>query len=122
MAKKQLADSEFWAILRESAGIYSRAARAIQKEHGISYTRQAVRQRALIKPEELEDIKQQNVDVAEEGLHSLMRSSLPSIRLRAVELFLKTIGKDRGYTDRTEITGANGEALPTPIINVLKSD
>lgn len=105
MAKnKKLSDKEFWAILRKNAGLYARTARAITAEYGMPYSRQAVRDRAESKPELLKDILEEGVDIAEEGLHELMRSILPNIRLKAIELFLKSKGKDRGYFDNTKQT------------------
>lgn len=99
----KLTDSQFFAILRENGALYARTARAIKKEFNITITRQAVRQRAENNPEELADILDENIDVAEEGLFSLMRSKNESVRLKAVELFLKTKGKKRGYVERSEI-------------------
>lgn len=101
---RKLSEKEFWAILRKNAGLYARTARAIEKEFGISYTRQAVRARAEAKPEQLADILEESVDIAEEGLHDLMRSALPNVRLKAIELYLKTKGAHRGYTVKDSLT------------------
>lgn len=101
MAK--VSDKEFWGCLREAAGLYTRCARIIEKEYNISYTRVAVKLRAERDIDQLNDIREQNIDIAEEGLHSLMRSDLPSIRMRAIELFLKTIGRGRGYVEKKEL-------------------
>jgi hypothetical protein len=94
---------EFWSILRENGGVFQATADAIKKEFGISYTRQAVRERALGKPEELKDIEERNIDLAETGIHSLMKTKNEAIQLRACELYLKTKGKSRGYVERQEI-------------------
>ncbi len=102
MAKMRLSDNEFWAILRENAGLYSRTARAIAKKYDMPYSRQAVQSRAEKKPELLQDIQEENLDIAEEGLHSLMRSKNERVRLRAVELYLRTRGRCRGYVERVE--------------------
>jgi hypothetical protein len=98
----KLTDKEFWSILREGAGIYGRTVRLIKKEYGIDINRVSVRERALKDPDQLKDIREENIDVAEEGLHSLMRSKNEAIRLKAVQLYLKTIGKKRGYVERQE--------------------
>ena len=112
MAKKRLSDKEFWTILRENAGLYARTARAIQREYGMGYTRQAVRDRASKKPEMLADIFEENIDLAEEGLHSLMRSKNERVRQKAIEFYLKTRGKERGYVVQvnSDIT-SGGEVL-----------
>ena len=103
MAKlRKISDKEFLAILRENAGLYARTAKAIEAQFQIKYTRQAVRERAERFPNEYADILEENVDVAEDGLHSLMQSDNEAVRFRAIELYLKTKGKKRGYVERTE--------------------
>jgi len=100
---KKLTDKQFWSILREGAGIYGRTVRLIKKEYDIDITRQSVRERAMKRPDEIKDIKGQNIDIAEEGLHSLMRSKNETIRFKAVQFYLKTIGRDNGYVERQEL-------------------
>ncbi len=99
----KLTNQQFWAGLRESAGLYSRAVRLFKKEYDVDISRVSVRERALKDPDQLADIKEQNLDIAEEGLHTLMRTSNEPVRLRAIDLFLKTQGKSRGYVDRHEL-------------------
>ncbi len=113
MAKiRKLSDKEFWTILRKNAGLFARTARAIEKEFGISYSRQAVRERAEKQPDLLADILEETVDIAEEGLHDLMRSSLPNIKLKAIELYLKSKGSHRGYHQK-ETVSHSGEVAVT---------
>jgi hypothetical protein len=113
MAKiRKLSDKEFWTILRKNAGLFARTARAIEKEFGMSYSRQAVRERAEKQPELLADILEETVDIAEEGLHDLMRSSLPNIKLKAIELYLKSKGSHRGYHQK-ETVSHSGEVAVT---------
>ena len=97
MGKVRLSDKEFWAILRENAGLFSRTARAIKKQYGIEFSRQAVEARAKKKPELLQDIFEENLDIAEEGLIALMRSKDWKAKQRAIEFYLKNKGKSRGY-------------------------
>lgn len=108
---KKLSKAEFISILRENAGLFARTARAIEKQYGVKFSRQSVRERALKHPEELKDIEEQNIDVAEEGLHSLMRSKNERVKLQAIKMYLQTKGKKRGYIERKEITGKDGERL-----------
>jgi phage antirepressor YoqD-like protein len=115
MKKKHLTDKEFFAMLRENAGIFSRTAKAIQRQFSITYSRQAVRDRALNNPEILSDIEEENIDIAEEGLHTLMRSKNEQIRFKAIDLFLKTKGKKRGYVERTEVETTN----KTPELKII---
>lgn len=100
---KKLSDQQFWTTLRESAGIYAFTVRLIKEEYNIDITRQGVRDRALKRPEELKDIKEEGVDIAEEGLQSLMKSKNEAVRFKAIQLYLKTQGKDRGWIERQEL-------------------
>lgn len=113
MKKRRLSEKEFWAILRKNAGIYARTAKAIYNEYGIEYSRQAVRDRALKKPELLEDIIEESLDIAEESLRSLMFSKNERIRFNAIEFFLRTKGRERGYVEKSinEVTGKDGKDL-----------
>jgi|TARA_R110000744_G_scaffold118416_1_gene221166 hypothetical protein len=99
----KLSKEEFWAGLRESAGLYARAVRLYKKEYGVDITRISVRERAMKDPDQLKDIREQNLDIAEEGLHSLMRTKNENVKLRAIDLFLKTQGKGRGYVEKQEL-------------------
>ena len=117
----KVSDNEFWAILRENAGIYARTARAIENHFNVSYSRQAVKDRAEKDMDRLNDIRDQNFDVAEEGLHSLMRSKNERIKLDSTKFYLERKGKDRGYSQRQEITGADG--MPTKFeIEIIKRE
>jgi uncharacterized protein Yka (UPF0111/DUF47 family) len=99
---KKISDKEFLTILRENAGLFARTAKAIEKQFKVEYSRQAVAQRAKQHPLELEDIEEENIDIAEEGLHSLMKSENESVKMKSIELYLKTKGKRRGYIEKTE--------------------
>ena len=98
----KISDQKFFAHLRANGGLYSQTAKAITAETGIEYSRQSVRVRALRHPDILKDINDEVMDVAEAGLFSLLKDSDTRIRLRAIEFFLKTKGKERGYVERHE--------------------
>lgn len=106
-AKQQaLTKKEFLAILRENGGLFARTARAIEKKYNRTYSRQAVQARALKYPKELADIEEENIDVAEEFLHGAIRDAKnKTVQIKAVELYLKTKGRTRGYGDKLDITG-----------------
>ena len=103
----KISHEQFFSILRENAGLYSRTARAISQQFNIKYSRQAARDRAEKHPKILNDIAEEGLDIAEEGLQALIRSKNENIKLRAIELILKTKGKKRGYVEHTVITGEN---------------
>lgn len=105
---KKVSDKVFWKLLEENAGLCKRTADAIAKVTGLGYSRQAVHERANAQPKRLAEIRESNIDVAESGLHSLMRQKdLPAIRMRAIEFYLKTQGKHRGYTEQKDLTFMN---------------
>jgi hypothetical protein len=108
---RKLSDKKFLAILRENSGLFAKTAEAIQKQCKITYTRQSVRDRALKHPDEFVDIIEQTVDVAEDGLLTLMKSKNERIKLAAIETFLKAKGKDRGYFDKRELVGKDDTNL-----------
>jgi hypothetical protein len=63
---------------------------------------------------------ERNLDMALDGLLDDPEKGPKNIQYKATEFALKTQGKERGYSERTEHTGANGErliALPTELIN-----
>ena len=93
----KVSHAQFFSILRENAGLFSRTARAISMQFGVPYTRQAVRDRAVKHPAILADIEEENLDIAEEGLTTIMRSKSETIRLDAVKYYLDRKGKKRGY-------------------------
>lgn len=53
------------------------------------------------------EAKESMLDVAEDQLMSLIHTG----DIRAITFYLKTQGKERGYTERQEVTGKDGGAL-----------
>lgn len=117
MKKPHLSESEFWTALREHAGIYARTAKAITEKYNIPYTRQGVKARAERYPERLQDIIDQNLDVAESELINLMQSKNQRVKLHAVEFYLRTKGRNRDYVERNEAS----VLIKTPD-NILNKD
>jgi hypothetical protein len=111
MADIKLPDEAFLAILRENGGLYARTAKAIEEQYGTKYSRQAVRQRALDHPDEIKDIDEEVADSAEEGLQTLMKDTDARIKIDAIKFYLKTKAKHRGYIERQEFTGKDGEPI-----------
>lgn len=109
--KKRLSKKEFWDCLTESGGLYARCARLISEKHGISISRQSVRERAERDPDSLMQIIETGLDLAEERLQQLFDSKSERVRLRALQFYLRTKGRSRGYAERKELTGADGERL-----------
>lgn len=59
--------------------------------------------------EEAKDAQDQALDFVEGKLFSLIQQENPT----AIIFYLKTKGKKRGYVERQEITGADGDAIKT---------
>lgn len=97
------------AALREAGGNVAEAARMLR------LTRRAVCYR-VADSEELrtivEDARESTVDHAERSLAQAVQRGEPW----AVCFTLKTLGKSRGYVERSEVTGANG----APVIQVIQ--
>ena len=110
MAKTKVTDAEFLSFLRENRGLLSQTARAIEAYIGQPYSRMAVRDRAKKFEKEMEDIAQEGLDVAEEGLDTIMREGRPDLKLKAIELFLKSKGAARGFGNKMDIT-SNGKSI-----------
>ncbi len=98
----KVTEKQLWDALRANGGLFARTARELSAKIGQPITRQAVRDRALKKPELLEDIKGESLDVAEEVLTSIIRGKDKRLALDATKFYLKTQGKSRGYVERIE--------------------
>jgi hypothetical protein len=101
MANPKFTDEQVETALRASAGIISAAAVKL------GCTSRTVRN-YLDRSEQLREVEaeilDQNLDLAETKLLTAIRDG----NLTAVIFYLKTKGKARGYTERAEITGADG--------------
>jgi len=98
--------------LRDSGGIAAMAARKLAKMYG-SCTAQTVRNYMNRYPslkKAIDEVIENNLDLAE---GALLRG-ITQGNMTAVIYYLKTKGKHRGYIERLEQTGANGEPLHQP--------
>lgn len=101
--------------LTKSFGNVSHAARSL------GMTRTALSDRIARTPELKQithDARQSIVDAAENALFSCVTSKQPW----AVCFALKTLGKERGYVERQEMTGKDGEKLHLETVVVLPSN
>jgi hypothetical protein len=116
MAYPKLNVEKVKAVLLENFGNTA----VVAKHFGVS--RQAVQQ-LIAKTPGLKDAaieaKQTMIDHAESALHRKIFEG----EAWAVCFFLKTQAKDRGYVERSELTGADGGAIEVSAFekNVLKS-
>ena len=89
----KVSDAEFWSELRKNKALYTRTARALELKYNITYTRQAVKHRAEKDLDQLNDIVEENLDVAGEVHHNLMMSQDEKIQIKATQFYLKNRGK-----------------------------
>lgn len=114
--KKKFTQAEIEQALRESAGLQYLAANKLRCAPSTvtNYVKDSKRLQRVI--EECEEVR---IDLAEGKLAEKIGEG----DLTAIIFFLKTKGKNRGYTERQEFSGANGEKLrfvveaPAPIEN-----
>lgn len=92
------------AAIRKANGNVSLAAQAIGCSRTALYDRISADtdlQKAI------QECRDRRLDIAEDYLWAaVVRGEFPAIRF-----FLMTQGKTRGYTERQEVTGANGESI-----------
>jgi hypothetical protein len=118
MRKEKYTQKEMIDALTAAKGMVYVAARKLECSAQTVYTY------AEKYPAVKEAMKQERglmVDIAEIALYKAVQNGEPW----AVSLTLKTIGKDRGYTERQEITGADGGALEVAVkgyVNVNPDD
>src|SRR5579862_1928035 len=94
----KLSDEEFLIVLKENSWLYGPTARAIQQKYGISFSRQAVRERALKFPDSDKEMREEVIDLAEDALISTIKQNdNPALRLKAAIYVLNNTGKGRGY-------------------------
>lgn len=115
----KLTDKQFWDIYKANGGICNRTAKAIEKTYGCKYSAMAVYDRANRYPEKKKEVQEANCDVAEEVIMSALRSPDEKTRIDVAKFYLKTKGKHRGYTERSEITGKDGTPIEIePIVGI----
>lgn len=103
-ATDKYAPSQVLRALAASGGVLAEAARMLKCD------RRTVMHYMAKYPElqvHYEDIVEKNLDIAETNLLKAVRKGEPW----ALKFFLGTKGKDRGYSERRELTGAEGRPL-----------
>ncbi len=98
----KLTDAEFDTIYRENFGLCALTAKAIEKQYGISYSRQAVRERSKNYTQEDKDAMIDDLfDVSISTIVAHMQGEeCPPSRLRAATHMINTIFKFNSYKIR----------------------
>lgn len=113
--KRQNTAARIIEALGSTQGLLSLAARRA----GVSYS--TVKRYAAESPtvkQAVQDAKSSTLDFAEGKLYQAISQG----NLTAIIFYLKTQGKARGYIERSEFTGGEGEPLAVPIINLHMPD
>lgn len=103
----------FLKILEGQLGIISQAAKKMDLDRTTPYRWM---KEDIAFAEKVHEIQNLVLDFTESKLLELIRDGNPT----AIIFMLKTKGKDRGYIERREITGMNGQALDVKIEVVNK--
>jgi hypothetical protein len=103
-ARRRFTRAQVVEALRNAAGIYSGAAQMLGCAPNTiaNYVDRSPKLQKLVR-----EIQEQHLDLAETKLLTHLRDG----NLKAVIFYLKTKGKVRGYSERTEVTGPNGRPL-----------
>lgn len=111
MAKpKDIPVKEIEQALRMTAGIMSAAAEMLgcSRQNVCNRVAESERLRKV-----LADVKERTIDLAESKLVTALKKG----EMRAVQFYLKTQGKSRGYVERQESTGPNGGPLQVSTVD-----
>lgn len=99
---------EIVTAIMKAGGLVSRAARLLKCSRDTIYAR---REEPAIR-EAIERARYYALDDAEDALQHLVKEREPA----AVFFTLKTLGKMRGYIERQELTGKDGEELVIRVV------
>lgn len=107
-ARRKLKIEQVAEALRNAGGIFTGAAQQLNCSPNTvaNYVKDSPTLQSL-----LEELQEQHLDLAET---KLIKMILDGDRT-AVIFYLKTKGKGRGYSERTEVTGPNGAPLLTDV-------
>lgn len=108
----RLSNQQILDALKEVNGMVYLAARKLGCASNTIYNRMA--KSPAIK-EACEAARGELVDISEQKL----RAAVLNGESWAIALVLKTLGKKRGYVERTELTGAEGE--PIKMVEIIKA-
>ena len=108
----RLSNQQIIDALRDVNGMVYLAARKLGCAPNTIYNRMT--KSATIK-QACEDSRGELIDISEQKLRAAVLGGEPW----AIALVLKTLGKKRGYVERTELTGAEGE--PIKMVEIIKA-
>ena len=96
--------------IHANAGIVDGIRQSIKELYNEDISRAAIYDRKYNDPDieaAFIEAREKTLDIAENRLLYAVKDG----NLKAVMFYLKTIGKNRGYSERQEVTGADGQAI-----------
>ena len=103
----KLSDEEFLAILKENYCLYSETARAISRYYGITYTRQAVQQRAARFSKEIKRYKAEISELAHRTVFEAIKQNQDmKLKYRASIYLLEKINNQSGDNHNGSANGS----------------
>lgn len=117
-ARRHFTDDQIITALQRSSGIQNAAAKLLESTHGRKCSRQQISERVLGSAKisaALAEIVEENLDIAEGQLIEAVKDR----EAWAVIWTLRTLGKKRGYTERTELTGPGGTPLQLQVSKAI---
>jgi hypothetical protein len=109
--KRQYTAEQVIEALKASAGIQAAAARRLGCDRNTIAN--YIKRYATVR-QALEEARDTTIDLAESKLIEKVQAG----EWPAIAFTLKTVGRHRGYVERSEVTGQDGEPLPIAIINI----
>lgn len=120
MAK--VTDEQMIQAIKLNAGIVMGIMKTIKDTYGVEITRDAIYKRKESNPRVRQafiEAEETTLDVAENRLIK----SITAGQLKAIMFYLRTKGKNRGYSTRQEITGEDGKPIQTdPLSKFTKEE
>jgi hypothetical protein len=109
---RKFTDRQIVEALKQSKGLIYVAARALGCEVKVIYRR---RKKSAMVAKAIKEERGHFVDVAE----AVLQKSVLSAEPWAVALVLKTLGKNRGYVERQEMTGKGGQPVQLEVVETV---
>ena len=106
----KVTDEQLITAIKKNAGVVAEIVKTLRREYGIEISRDAIYKRKEANANiaaAFEDAEAEILDIAENKLIKSIKKG----ELKAVMFYLRLKGKNRGYSERQEITGANGNAV-----------
>ncbi len=100
------------AALHKTSGILAQTAIYLSKTYGVKISRQDIWRRVQ-KSKELKEEQELAREAIKDGAESVVAQEIARGNWKVALQVLKTLGKDRGYAERQEVTGADGQPLPS---------